>query len=105
MSRTYRRKKLPVPSWVLINYTWQYRSLSHCYKEHIDKDSVEGKELTAKYYSDAQMTMKQVPKWYKVYFCRRPFRRKEKVAVIQAVKYPEDDVVFPKPVKDAMYYW
>jgi hypothetical protein len=50
--------------------------------------------------------MQQVPKWYKVHFCRRSFRRKEKVALIKEMKRNFDgEVPFPIIKKDAMYYW
>lgn len=83
MSRTYRRKSGDVYYW-------------------FDKND---KARVALYHSDKRMTMNQVPKYWKVHWCRRPFRRKEKQALFLAVRFIGEDIVFPKPVKDAMYYW
>jgi hypothetical protein len=102
MSRTYRRKNEEWDNWELYDYTFIGGIFT---KVAYEVGSIAYKKGVALYHSDKFMTMGQVPKWYKVYFCRKPFRRKEKEAVYKAVKYSEEDIVFPKPVKDALYYW
>ena len=99
MSRTYRRKQgIKEDQWWVLR-EW-YCGL---YVVRHSPRSKEGKKRLAKYHSDAEVTMQQVPKWYKVAFCRRPFRRKEKQALYRAVFHGEDK--FPVPKNDAMYYW
>ncbi|MCP5062988.1 MAG: hypothetical protein GY936_11050, partial [Ignavibacteriae bacterium] len=84
MSRTYRRKKATQEYyWVLRE--WIYHK-NIVYSKQYDKHSKEGKRRIRVFHSDAQATMEQVPKWYKVYFCRKPFRRKEKEALYKAAK-------------------
>lgn len=105
MSRTYRRKKGLQEDewWVLFNWVGSYET---SYKRiPIDKYTKEGRELIAKYHSDAQDTMKQVPKWYKVHFLRKPFRAKEKHQLVLAVKYLDEDITFPLVKMAANYYW
>ena len=100
MSRTYRRKNEEHDNHML--YEWCSKYYNRIYYAKEDKEYKVG---MAKFHSDSLMTMNQVPKWYKVHYCRRPFRRKEKRALFLAVKYTEEDITFPGVVKDAMYYW
>lgn len=102
MSRTYRRKNkaaLQEHSWVLTDYRFDEGRVN------IDKNSIAGKKALAKFHSDKAVTMNQVPRWYKILFCRRPFRRKEKEVLRTFMKYQNEDFVFPVIKKDAMYYW
>ena len=106
MSRTYRRKNVPYwydedealcktpSSWRLGGF------YSHC------ETKEEYKIEVVKFHGDSEVTMEQVPKWYKVLFCRRPFRRKEKVALIKEMKNNfTGEIPFPIVKKDAKYYW
>ncbi len=103
MSRTYRRKNcLKYNKWVFID--WEAIRIKGNYI-YLDTHSEEAKKAKAKYHSDATSTMQQVPKWYKVHFCRKPFRRKENIALIEAVKYLDEDISFPVRKLDADYYW
>lgn len=45
-----------------------------------------------------------IPKDFKTIYCRRPFRRKEKEAIIKALK-GDCNPVMPVPKKNAGYYW
>ena len=103
MSRTYRRKSCGYEyRWVLKDWDFpngRIREIKY------DQNSEKGKALVSVFHSDSTSTMEQVPKWYKVQFCRRPFRRKVREALIQAVKYLNEDIPFPVVKKDAMYYW
>lgn len=98
MSRTYRKRQDQY--WLteeeyLADKSWQRWMNNKPYKA-----------LVARYYSDSQEGMWQVPKWYKVQYCRRPFRRKEKVALIKEMQRDFDgEVPFPVIKKDALYYW
>ena len=65
----------------------------------------EKKKALNKFQRDRPTTMNQVPSWWKREYCRKPYRRKERVTLQKAVKYPEEDVVFPKLVKDSRRYW
>ena len=104
MSRTYRRKNcLNQDNWIFQD--WKWTGNGYLIKKSIDRNSNKGRKLIAEYHSDAQDTMQQVPKWYKVYFCRKPFRRKEDQALIKAVKYIDEDICFPMRKMNAMYYW
>ena len=100
MSKTIRRKNEGWDNYLI--YDFDYRSRV---RVAYPKESKEYKEGMAKYHSDKLMTMAQVPKWYKVYYCRKPFRRKEKAALHLAAKYQDGETIFPKLVKDALYYW
>lgn len=103
MSRTYRRKKYPPDDWVFMN--WEWESVSRYYKEVIDRNTPEGKARLAEYRSDGFATMEQIPKWYKVYYCRKPFREAERRAIDLAVRFPEEDITFPVRKLNANYYW
>jgi len=100
MSKTIRRKNENWDNYCIYDFDYKWRK-----RVVYPKDSLEYKKGMAEYHSDKLMTMAQVPKWYKVQYCRRPFKRKEKAALRLATKYPEEDIVFPKAVKDALYYW
>lgn len=103
MSRTYRRKSCGYEyRWVLKD--WDFPN-GHIHEINYDQNSKKGKELLSKFHGESQMTMQQVPKWYKVYFCRKPFRRREEQALILAVKYENEDITFPVRKLNANYYW
>ena len=78
MSRTFRRKRAKWDRWEWIE--------------------------PSKYHSDSCTTMNMVPKWYKVEFIRRPFRRKQKRAIENFLKTGKDPVM-PIDKKAAKYYW
>lgn len=102
MSRTYRKRN-GEPFWYAedeYNKLLEDKWYNSWWKDRSYKGAV------AYYHSDSTDTMNQVPKWYKVQFCRRPFRRKEKVALIKEMKRDFDgEVPFPVIKKDALYYW
>jgi hypothetical protein len=123
MSRTYRRKGAEHEySWLLTDYIktqfvkpatyWSFTNdeyktymCSVYTKVPIDPKSKEGQKLKAKFHNDSLATMNQVPSWYKKEYCRKPFKRKEKQALVKQLKYLEEDIVFPVIKKDALYYW
>ena len=97
MSRTYRKRENEPYWWTEDEY------IKGGWEEWHKKTYL---EALAYYHSDNERTMHMVPKWYKVYFCRRPFRRKETVALIkEAQRNFDGEVPFPVCKKDAMYYW
>jgi hypothetical protein len=104
MSRTYRRKNETQDYyWVLRE--WHFRR-TYFDVTHHDKNSQEGKRRIKVYHSDAQCTMDNAPSWFKLIYARRPFRRKEQVALIKAVKYIEEDIPFPVRRKSVLWdYW
>ena len=106
MSRTYRRKNETQDYyWILRDWdsTWRFGAepVNH------DPNSWEGKRALNLYHSDKAMsTMAQAPSWFKTIYARRPFRRKEKQALINIVKYPEEDICFPVRRKSVLWdYW
>lgn len=129
MSRTYRRKgETQDYYWLLRDWiktdmyickeyarcSWRtneevYRGTYKSYlyiDTKIDPKSKEGKRRIKAFHSDAQATMDTAPSWFKLVYARRPFRRKEKVALIKAVKYIEEDAIFPVRRKSVLWdYW
>jgi len=103
MSRTYRRKKGEGYYWTEKEALAIRLGSWGSYSIHNNKE--EYKKAVRLFYSDKQkQTMNQVPKWYKVTFCRRPYRRMERRGII-CIMQGKEEVMFDPVLKDAMYYW
>lgn len=97
MSRTYRRRQEKF-YWTREEWDSFY---SGWYRSNKTYDAA-----VAIYYSDAEQTMLQVPKWFKVEHWRRPLRTATKRALkkeMQSIEY--GDVVYPIKKQFSEYYW
>lgn len=104
MSRTYRRKKEPVPSWVTRDWV---RVSGYYYISVPMTDKKAKKRALAKYHSDAERTMKQVPSWWIRNFHtvqERVITRDLTRKVLKLADY-EDSPEFPLDKKPYIYYW
>ena len=93
MSRTYRRRNAHDEYW----YTRWYFKL----------DSSKSLEYyIAKYQSDSCHTMHQCPSWFKRSL-RKGYRRqcKQMIENAKAGNIEYDDISFPIPYKNALWYW
>lgn len=105
MSRTYRRCNARYNlDLVLRDTTW-----INGYKQRtvIDPNSREGKKALAHYFSDAgfgDYSHATAPHWYRRYLNHRADRREE-MELHRWHKNPDRDVVLPRRVSDAGWYW
>lgn len=105
MSRTYRRRKVPlVLIWVLRDYTWIN---GHIQSRAIDPTSPEGRKALARYHSDSgfgDYGHACPPRGYRRMLNRQADRREEQ-ALHRWRKNPEHEVVLPRRVSNARYFW
>lgn len=104
MSRTYRRRKGPVPSWVTAE--WIKLTGYYYYPVQItDKKRIAYE--TAKYHSDACYTMQSTPSYWIHDYHTVPRRRKTRdlsKKILRLDNY-EDAPEFPLDKKPYIYYW
>ncbi|MDR0716024.1 MAG: hypothetical protein LBF50_01235 [Azoarcus sp.] len=105
MSRTYRRRHARYNlDWVLSDYAWIN---GHLQRVGIDPRSREGKKVLARYFSDASFgdyAHAAPPHWYRRYLNHRADRREE--AELQRWRRnPDREIVLPRRVSDAGWYW
>ena len=120
MSKTYRRKAIKTPTWAYWDrvfvekrteyseYSGKYYTYSHFNYVIQKPESKEGRRLDRRYHSDVgtSISSRSVPSSFVNRYCERPFRRACKQALYNQVQHLEEDVVFPKFVKDARWlYW
>lgn len=99
MSRTYRRKRDPIPYWIFIEYDTNWN------KTFVDRKSEDGKRLKAKYLSDAG-TFKHKepgPSWFRNLYTERPQRREAKRQL--KIFMTQDDYEVILNAKDKLEYW
>jgi hypothetical protein len=105
MSRTYRRRNARYNlTWVLRNYTWIN---GHQQRFVLDPNSREGKKALAQYFSDAgfgDYAHATAPHWYRRYLNHRADRREE-MELHCWRSNPDREVVLPRRVRDAGWYW
>lgn len=103
MSKTYRRKKLPIPWHVkqeLVNVgTRRWRWVD------MDTESIEYKKKIAKHYSDAgSYRFKEPgPAWFRNLFTERPQRREARKELQKFLKDEEYEVMLLP--KNPLEYW
>jgi hypothetical protein len=89
---------------VLSNGTWMN---GHLQRTFIDPKSREGKKALARYFSDSgfgDYSHATAPHWYRRYLNHRADRREE-AEMRRWRKNPDRDVVLPRRVSDAGWYW
>jgi GH24 family phage-related lysozyme (muramidase) len=105
MSRTYRRRHACHNLvWVLRDYRWNNGALQ---RTILDPNSQAGKKALAKYYSDAgfgDYGHATAPHWYRRYLNHRSDRR-EAQELNRWLKNSEHEVLLPRRVRDASWYW
>ena len=105
MSRTYRRRNARYNlDWVLRDYSWIN---GHMQRIVIDPKSHEGKKALTRYYSDSgfgDYSHATAPHWYRRYLNHRADRREE-MELHRWRKNPEREIVLPRRVSDAGWYW
>lgn len=105
MSRTYRRRNARHNlNWVLRSTIWIN---GHQQRFNLDPNSKEGKKALAHYFSDAgfgDYAHATAPHWYRRYLNHRADRREEK-ELQRWRSNPDRDVVLPRRVWDASWYW
>jgi hypothetical protein len=105
MSRTYRRRNARYNlDWVLLEYTW---TNGHMQRFDLDPKSREGKKALARFFSDAgwgSYSQATAPHWYRRYLNHRSDRREER-ELHRWRKNPDHDVLLPRRVSDASWYW
>jgi len=105
MSRTYRRRNARYNlDWILCDYRWDNGFLQ---RFALDLDSREGKKALARYSSDAgfgDYGHATAPRWYRRYLNHRADRREEQ-ELHRWRKKPDREVVLPRRVSDAGWYW
>ena len=98
MSRTIRRKNTQY------NYYWEHRSFWLLRHERSTEECVQEK---AKYHSDAgfgSYNKMAAPHWYRRYLNKRE-KTKEKLDVLRFCRNDEYDVLKPRRVRNASWYW
>lgn len=103
MSRTYRRKNLPIPYYVkqelvrIARFRWVWAD--------IDPESKEYKKKIAKHYSDkGTLKFKEPgPAWFRSIFTERPQRREAKRELQKFLKDEEYEVMLIP--KNPLEYW
>lgn len=104
MSRTYRRKNLPLPYWVAeelvrvensYRFEWVWRS----------PNSKEYKKDVAKHYSDTgtHRFKEPGPGWFRNLWTERPQRRESKKILNQYIRNPDLEVMLLP--KNPLEYW
>jgi hypothetical protein len=105
MSRSYRRRHARYNlDWLLRDITWIN---GHQQQTVIDPKSPKGKKALAQYFSDAgfgDYSHATAPHWYRRYLNHRADRREE-LELHRWRKDPDRDVVLPRRVSDAGWYW
>jgi hypothetical protein len=105
MSRTYRRRHACHNlDWVLREYIWSNGLMQ---RTVLDPHSQAGKKALAKYYSDAgfgDYGHATAPHWYRRYLNHRSDRR-EAQEMNRWLKNSEHEVLLPRRVSDASWYW
>jgi len=105
MSRTFRRRNTRHNlAWVLRSTTWIN---GHQQRFDLDPKSHEGKKALAYYFSDAgfgDYAHATAPHWYRRYLNHRADRCEE-MELHRWRSDPDRDVVLPRRVKDAGWYW
>ena len=89
---------------MLSNGTWMN---GHLHGTFIDPKSREGKKALARYFSDSgfgDYSHATAPHWYRRYLNHRADRREE-AEMRRWRKNPDRDVVLPRRVSDAGWYW
>ena len=110
MSRTYRRKNALYEFHQGLDYGLNYGYISDLYEENInasrlDKNSKEYKKALKRYLSDKSKYRSSVPSWFVNMFCERTLRRKTKHAIYQYYKNENTEVILPKYVHNAGWYY
>ena len=104
MSRTYRRKNLPIPRWV----TREYIRIENSYRfmfVQIEPQTDKYAKLIAKYRSDAGTNncKEPGPSWFRNLYTERPQRREAKRQLQKFKQDPTFEVMLNK--KDPLEYW
>lgn len=98
MSRTIRRKNTTYSYYWDVGSSWWYRlkpTLEECIQEK------------AKYHSDSgwgSYNRMAAPHWYRRYLNKRE-KTKEKLDILKFCRSEEYDVLKPKRVRNASWYW
>jgi hypothetical protein len=105
MSRTYRRRNARYNlNWVLRDYRW---TNSFMQRFVLDSKSREGKKALARYFSDVgfgDYGHATAPRWYRRYLNHRADRGEEQ-ELHRWRKNSDREVVLPRRVSDASWYW
>jgi len=106
MSRTYRRKTLPVPKYVTREEVWSwYFRRPHLHYRYFEVGSHEHKKALAKHFSDTgtYRYKEPGPSWFRNLYTERPQRR-EAVRQLKKFMLNEDYEVILN-AKDKLEYW
>ena len=98
MSRTLRGKN------TAYNYYWNFKGYSWFRREYTPEECVQEK---AKYHSDAgfgSYDKMAAPHWYRRYLNKRE-KTKEKLDILKFFKNEKYDVLKPKRVRNASWFW
>lgn len=102
MSRTYRRKSIPIPKYVTTEYVYDWDNGRY---RDLDKNSKEYKKSLAIYLSDAgsHSCKEPGPSWFRNLYTERPQRREAK-RQLQKYLLDEEFVVILN-AKNKLEYW
>jgi hypothetical protein len=106
MSRTYRRKSLPVPKYVTREHVWSwYFGGAHHHYRYFEVGSHEYKKALAKHFSDTGTYSHKEPgpSWFRNLYTERPQRREAKRQIHKYFLDEEFEVILNE--KDKLEYW
>lgn len=104
MSRTYRRKSLPVPRWIVRDYDWIWYEAYGTWS-YYEVGSKEYNKALAMHYSDVgtHRFREPGPSWFRNLYTERPQRREAKRQLRKFMVDEEFEVMLNS--KDKLEYW